>query len=115
MKRKYLLGFLTLAMCTTLVFSANAQDKKKETGVGKALDKTGKAIGKTATTVGNKTAEVAVKGTSKVADKVYKGKMAPDGTDVYIDSKNRKYYVNKKGGKVYLKASQIRNRPEQKM
>lgn len=114
MKKKYLLGMLSLAVCTTLAFSANAQEKHK-TGVGKAIDKTGKAIGHTATDVGNKTAEVAVKGTSKVADKVYKGKMAPDGTDVYIDSKNRKYYVNKKGGRVYLKASQIRNRPEHKM
>ncbi|WEK19914.1 MAG: hypothetical protein P0Y49_01940 [Candidatus Pedobacter colombiensis] len=114
MKKKYLFGILTLAMCTTLVFSASAQEKQK-TGVGKAIDKTGKAIGHAATDVGHKTAEVAVKGSSKVADKVYKGKMAPDGTDVYIDSKNRKYYVNKKGGRVYLKASQIRNRPEHKM
>lgn len=112
MKRKYLSGILTLAICGSLVFSAAAQEKK--TGVGKALDKTGKAIGKTATTVGNKTAEVAVKGTSKVADQTYKGKMAPDGSDVYIDSKNKKYYINKKGGKVYLKASQIKSRPEKK-
>lgn len=113
MKKKYLLGLLTLAFCTTFTLGSHAQEKKKET-VGSAIDKTGKAIGKTATTVGHKTAEVAVKGTSKVADEVYKGKMAPDGTDVYIDGKNRKYYVNKKGGKVYLKASQIKNRPETK-
>ncbi|SMC66516.1 hypothetical protein [Pedobacter nyackensis] len=114
MKKKYLLGMLTLAMCSASIFSVSAQDKKKETGVGKAIDKTGKTIGKTATKVGNKTAEVAVKGTAKVADQVYKGKMAPDGSNVYIDGKNRKYYINKKGGKVYLKASEIKTRPVKK-
>ncbi|MBB5438276.1 hypothetical protein HDC92_001951 [Pedobacter sp. AK017] len=113
MKTKYLSGILTLAICAALTLNVKAQEKK-ESGVGKALDKTGKAIGKTATKVGNKTAEVAVKGTSKVADQTFKGKMAPDGSDVYIDGKNQKYYINKKGAKVYLKASQIKDRPEPK-
>lgn len=102
MNKKFLSGLLTLAIAGTISLSAQAQEKKKS--VGQTIDKT-------ATTVGHKTAEVAVKGTSKVGDKTYKGKMAPDGTDVYIDGKNRKYYVNKKGGKVYLKAAQIRNKP----
>jgi streptogramin lyase len=102
MKKKYLLGLLTLALAGSVSLSAQAQEKKKT--VGQTIDKT-------ASNVGNKTAEVAVKGVSKVGDKTYKGKVAPDGTDVYIDGKNRKYYVNKKGGKVYLKASQIRNKP----
>jgi len=102
MNKKFLSGLLTLAIAGTISLSAQAQEKKKT--VGQTIDKT-------ATTVGHKTAEVAVKGTSKVADKTYKGKMAPDGTDVYIDGKNRKYYVNKKGGKVYLKASQIMDKP----
>lgn len=119
MKTKYLIGFLTLAFCTTLSFGVHAQEEKKketkkETEAGKALDRTGKAISKTATKVGDKTAEVAVKGGAKIADQTFKGKMAPDGSDVYIDGKNRKYYVNKKGAKIYLKASQIKNRPENK-
>ncbi|CAM4159176.1 hypothetical protein SAMN06265348_105201 [Pedobacter westerhofensis] len=102
MNKKFLSGLLTLAIAGTISLSAQAQEKKKT--VGQTIDKT-------ATSVGHKTAEVAVKGTSKVGDKTYKGKMAPDGTDVYIDGKNRKYYVNKKGGKVYLKASQIMDKP----
>ena len=102
MNKKFLSGLLTLAIAGTISLSAQAQEKKKT--VGQTIDKT-------ATTVGHKTAEVAVKGTSKVADKTYKGKVAPDGTDVYIDGKNRKYYVNKKGGKVYLKSSQIMDKP----
>lgn len=104
MSKKYLLGLLTLALAGSVSLSAQAQEKKT---VGQTIDKT-------ATNVGHKSAEVAVKGASKVSDKTYKGKMAPDGTNVYIDGRNRKYYVNKKGGKVYLKASQIRNKPENK-
>lgn len=112
MKKKFSIGLLTIALIGGLTFGAGAQEKKTE--VGKALDHTGKAIGKGAKSVGNKTAEVAVKGGSKVADKTWKGKMAPDGTDVYINSKNEKYYVNSKGAKIWLKPSQIKNRPDHK-
>jgi len=104
MNKKYLLGLLTLALAGTVSLSSQAQEKKPTVG---------QKIGHAATEVGHKTAEVAVKGTSKVGNKIYKGKQAPDGSDVYINGKNRKYYVNKKGKKVYLRTSQIRNRPEQ--
>ncbi|MFY0253387.1 hypothetical protein ACDQ55_05455 [Chitinophaga sp. 30R24] len=60
--------------------------------------------------VGNKTASIAVKGTSTLTDKVYKGKEGPNGETVYIDKKDRKFIVNEKGKKVYLKASQIHNK-----
>jgi len=104
--KKYLIGSLAaMAMIASVTFTAGAQEKKTE--AGKVLQKTGKA----AKSVGNKTAEVAVKGTAKVADQTFKGKMAPDGSNVYIDGKNNKYYINSKGAKVYLKASQIRNKP----
>ncbi|WP_131535402.1 hypothetical protein [Pedobacter nototheniae] len=108
MKKKFVFGLLTLALFGGLTLSVNAQEKKS------GVEKAGQAIGKTADKVGKKTAEVAVKGASKVTDKVYKGKMAPDGSDVYINGKNEKYYVNKKGAKIWLKASQIRNRPADK-
>ena len=107
--KKYVLGLAAMAMIASVTFTASAQEKKTE--VGKALQKTGKAVEKGAKSVGNKTAEVAVKGGAKVVDQTYKGKMAPDGSNVYIDGKNNKYYINKKGAKVYLKASQIKTRP----
>lgn len=112
--KKYLIGSLAaMAMITSVTFNAGAQEKKK-TEAGKVLQKTGKAVEKGAKSVGNKTAEVAVKGSAKVVDQTFKGKMAPDGSNVYIDGKNNKYYINSKGAKVYLKASQIRNRPAEK-
>lgn len=98
-----------MAIIALLTFTAAAQEKKTE--AGKVIQKTGKAVEKGAKSVGNKTAEVAVKGTAKVADQTYKGKMAPDGSNVYIDGKNNKYYVNIKGAKIYLKPSEIRNKP----
>lgn len=108
------MSLIAVAALGLFSLNTNAQEKKeKKTEVGKALQKTGKAVEKGANAVGNKTAEVAVKGGAKIADQTYKGKMAPDGSNVYIDGKNRKYYVNKKGAKIYLKASQIRNKPAQ--
>ena len=102
MKTKYLKGLLLVALSTATAFGSIAQEKKKT--VGQTIDNTAKKVG-------NKTAEVAVKGSAKVADKTWKGMMGPDGTNVYIDGSNRKYYVNKKGAKVYLKASEIKKRP----
>jgi len=101
MKKKFLTGLFTIALIGGISAGVNAQEKKTE--AGKVIEK-----------VGNKTAEVAVKGESKVADKVWKGKMAPDGSNVYINNKNEKYYVNKKGAKVWLKASQIKDKPKDK-
>lgn len=98
------MALATIAI-VSISFSATAQEQKQEKKT------TGEKIEKAAEKVGNKTAEIAVKGGANVLDQKYKGKMAPDSSDVYIDGKNRKYYINKKGAKVYLKASQIKNRP----
>jgi len=107
--KKYLLGLAAMAMVTSVTFTAAAQEKKTE--VGKVIQKTGNTVEKGAKSVGNKTAEVTVKGGAKVVDQTFKGKIAPDGSNVYIDGKNNKYYINKKGAKIYLKTSQIRNKP----
>ncbi|MRG45428.1 hypothetical protein GFS24_09895 [Chitinophaga sp. SYP-B3965] len=83
-------------------------------GMAQGIDSTIKKVGdKTASTakkVGNKTASTAVKGASAIKDKIYKGKQAPGGEVVYIDAKDRKYFVDEKGKKVYLKPSQIKNK-----
>lgn len=67
-------------------------------------------IDSTAKKVGNKTASIAVKGASKVTDKTYKGKVGPGGQTVYIDKHDKKYYVDEKGKKVYLKPSEIHDK-----
>jgi hypothetical protein len=69
-------------------------------------------IDSTAKKVGDKTASVAVKGASTVADKVYKGKEGPHGEKVFINKNDHKYYVDNKGHKVYLKSWQIKDKKE---
>lgn len=92
-----------------LLFSAavlfSVQSFAQNTGKGKV----GTAINK----AGNKTAELAVKGTSAVADKVYDGKVAPGGQTVYINKNSKYYYVNKKGAKVYVSKAKLQDKPAQ--
>ncbi len=108
MKKQLTLGFAALAFSALLAIgSVSAQSKVEQTA-----DKTGKAIGKGAKSVGNKSAELATKGFAKVKDKTYKDKVAPDGSDVYIDKKDKKYYLNKEGKKIYLKKSEIKDKPK---
>ena len=68
-------------------------------------------IKKAAKAVGNKTAETAVKGTAKITDKTYADKVGPAGQTIYIDKHSKYYYVNSKGGKVYIKESLLKNKP----
>lgn len=74
------------------------------------IKKAAKSVGKAATKVGNKTAEVASKGASKVADQVHKSKVGPGGQTIYIDGRSRYYYVNDKGGKVYVEATALKDK-----
>ena len=63
--------------------------------------------------VGNKTAELASKGKSSVVDEVYKNKIGPEGqTPIYIDHSSKYYYVDKKGKKVYVPKSSLKDKPK---
>jgi len=68
-------------------------------------------ISKTAKKVGNKTANVAANGASLVVDKKYEGKSGPQGQTVYINEHSHYYYISKKGHRVYLKKSQLKDKP----
>lgn len=67
-------------------------------------------IDSTAKKVGNKTASIAVKGASTVSQKIYKDKEGPNGETVYITKDDRKFIVDDKGKRVYLKKSQIHDK-----
>ncbi len=70
-------------------------------------------IDSTAKKVAHKTASTAVKGSSAIVDKIYKGKEGPNGQTVYINKSDKKYYVDNKGKKIYLKSWQIKDKKEQ--
>lgn len=101
---KKLIWLLISGLLLNGVYSAHAQDSSS---VGEELKKagktTGKAVKKAANTVGNKTAEVGAKGAAKITDRSLKNKKGPNGETVYVDKYERKYYVNKKGKRIYFK------------
>ncbi len=82
-------------------FSANAQDNDRSV---KQSVKTG------AKKVGNKSAEVASKSKAKVTDEKYKDKVGPNNQTIYIDNHSRYYWVDKKGKRHYVNASQLKAR-----
>jgi hypothetical protein len=71
------------------------------------VKKTTHAVKKAGKTVGNEAAEIAVKGESKVTDEEVKGKVAPNGRKVYVKDGNKYYWVDEKGGKNYIQASEM--------
>jgi hypothetical protein len=73
----------------------------------------GHKIDKTATKVGHKTAELGAKGAAAVVDKKYAGKMGPDGQTIYINKHSHYYYIDKKGKRIYLKKSELMNKPSE--
>ncbi len=93
--------FKALLLSAAVLFAV--QSFAQNTGKGKV----GTAVNK----AGNKTAELAVKGAAAVTDKTYKGKVAPNGEKVYIDKHDKTFYVNKKGAKVYISKSKLKNAP----
>ncbi len=67
-------------------------------------------VKKTAKKVGNKTAEVASKSKSAVVDQKYKDKTGPDGQTIYIDNKDKYYWVDKKGKKQYITKAEMKDK-----
>ncbi|TMI96490.1 MAG: hypothetical protein E6H06_03830 [Bacteroidetes bacterium] len=95
---KKLIGILTILFLLSFSVTTHAQVVKKTTH----------AVKKSAKAVGNKTAEVASKGKSRVTDKVYKGKVGPNGQTIYIDDHSRYYWVDKKGHRNYVTEADLK-------
>src|SRR5687768_15725132 len=97
---KKLIGISILAM--VLGFSsANAQDTAKKVTT---------KVKEGAVKAGNKTAELASKGKNAITDKVYKDKEGPNGETIYIDKHSKYYWIDKKGHKVPISKSELRNK-----
>jgi hypothetical protein len=98
-----------------MLAAAQSRAQEHKDNVGHKIGNTAKEVGhetaKTASKVGNKTAEVSAKGDAAITDKRYEGHYAPGGEKVYINKNSRYFYVNKKGGRVYLKKSELHYKP----
>lgn len=123
MKNSFKIALLTVGIFSVSQSNLFAQDNKT---VGQAVGGAAKDVGHATATgakevghatatgakaVAKKTSELAAKGTAAVVDKKYDGKGGPNHEIVYIDSKSRYYYVNKKGHRVYITEAEMTVRP----
>ncbi|HEY2583688.1 MAG TPA: hypothetical protein VGI43_17895 [Mucilaginibacter sp.] len=81
-------------------FTQGYAQTKKDSTLGHKIDKT-------ASDVGNATAHAAASGDAAIVDKKYEGKCGPQGQTIYINKDSHYYYIDKKGHRVYLKASEL--------
>jgi hypothetical protein len=58
----------------------------------------------------NKTAEVASKGKSKVAQTKVKDRVGPNGETIYVNKYGEYYWIDKKGRKHMINENQLKNR-----
>ncbi len=86
-------------------FGAASAQTHKDSTVGQKIDKT-------ATKVGHKTSQIAATGAAAIVDKKYEGKCGPNGQTVYINKHSHYYYISKKGHRIYLKKSQLMDKPK---
>jgi YbbR domain-containing protein len=106
---KKVIGAALFAAALFVAGQVHAQTKDT-TSFKTKVHKTTKQVGDAATKIGHKTSELAVKGASAVVDKQYKGKCGPNGENIYINSQSQYYYVDKKGHKVYVKESELKDK-----
>lgn len=91
-----------------------AQDTNRSTagkvthGVKKGAKKAWKGTKKGAKTVGNETAELATKAKAKATDKEAEGWAGPNGEKIYVDDGSKYYWINEKGGRVFISKDQLR-------
>jgi hypothetical protein len=112
---KKVIGAALFAAALFVAGQVHAQSKdttkrKDTTSFKTKVHKTTRQVGDAATKIGHKTSELAVKGASAVVDKQYKEKCGPNGETIYINSHSQYYYVDKKGHKVYLKESELKDK-----
>ena len=72
------------------------------------VKKAAKGVKTGAKAVGNKTAELATKGKAKVTDKESAEWVGPEGQKIYVDDGSKYYWINEKGGRVFVTKDQLK-------
>src|SRR5215216_3521391 len=115
---KKLLGIILLFASFTIASVAKAQDstenrntvEKVGHGIKKGAKKAWKGTKKGAKAAGNETAELATKGKAKVTDKKSDEWVGPEGQTIYVDDGSKYYWVNEKGGRVWVSREQLKSK-----
>jgi len=112
---KTLLAILCSLFLFALPLKAGAQrdqgtGEKVKSGVKKGYKGAKKGVKKGAHEVAEQASELK----SEVTDREAEGKMGANGEDIYISDDGRYYYKDHKGRRVYVNASDLKNRPTKK-
>lgn len=106
----------SLIVCFLLMFAVPATSfaqkdqsttQEVKSGVKKGYKGAKKGIKKGA----HEVAEQASEAKSDITDKEVENKMGPNGQDIFLSDDGRYYYVDGKGRRVYLSASQLKDKP----
>lgn len=114
MKKVFAIAFVAGLLVVGSPATAQEETKEKNKvekaagGVKKGAKKAWKGTKKGAKKVGNETAELATKGKAKVTDKKSGEWLGPDGQDIYVDDGNKYYWINEKGGRVFVSREQLK-------
>jgi hypothetical protein len=117
---KRIITFTLLAVSLLFGTAASAQDttekkgfvKKVGGGIKKGSKKAWKGTKKGAKAVGNETAELATKGRATVTDKKADEWVGPNGQTIYVDDGSKYYWINEKGGRVFINQSELKPKPK---
>lgn len=107
---KKILGMAVVFAFLGFANPASAQSTVKKVGnsIGTGAKKAGKGIKKGAKKAGNKTAELATKGKAKLTDKKSDEWVGPNGQTIYVDDGSKYYWINDKGGRVFVTQDQLK-------
>jgi hypothetical protein len=93
---------------------ADVERETREAGedIERRSDNAGEEIEESAEKAGDSIAETTGNTAAGIADKVYEGKVGPNNETVYIDNEQRYYYIDNKGGKVYVSRLQLKDKDQ---
>jgi hypothetical protein len=113
---KNIFGVVILCAAMSVASVANAQDTTEHRstvgkvghGIKKGAKKAWKGTKKGAKAVGNETAELSTKGKAKLTDKKSDEWVGPEGQAIYVDDGSKYYWINEKGGRVWVSREQLK-------
>lgn len=85
---------------------------RTEDDIDRGADRTSNDVERAADKTGDAISEAAAKTAAEIDDPRHETKVGPDGQTIYISDDARLYYINDQGTRVYVKKSQLKDKPD---